>query len=331
MKKNKKYWNDIAGFLSGEMNTKQTESFNKKLTVDKELNNDYRLMKKTWNTFSSNPDEKYKDTKKAWIALNKRITQEGMQLEENQPIRISKLQYTLRIAAVAVLILAVGISTIYYSANNFGTSKAYIEYKSEAGMRTLDLPDGSRVFLNEGAKLAYPKTFDEKRNVKLNGEAFFNVMADPKRPFRVNTGKVVVTVLGTSFNVKESENKSVQVYVEAGKVRVDLKEKEGSLILEPGQIAEANDDLKSSSMVDENYLSWKTKDFKFVDQPVGDILEVLQSAYHVEVKARNLSLEDMRLTSTYSDQSFDAILSTICTAMNIGYNKEGKVYILHSN
>jgi len=331
MKRNNKYWSRLAGFLSGELSSAEEKKFLDRVKRDGQLNNDYNLMKNKWKTYTENPDNKYRDTEGAWKRLSEKISDAGMD-EDITPVRhLTGLQYTLRIAAVIILILAVGIPALYFSNNEFGQGNSAFEHRAENGTLTVDLPDGSRVFLNEGSKLEYRKNFEEQRNVTLEGEGFFDVMSDPNRPFRVNTGKVVVTVLGTSFNIRESENKSVQVFVESGKVQVAMKDSEEAILLEPGQLGVANGHLERSEVVNDNYLSWKTKDFKFVDESVGDILSVLKEAYHVDIEYNNINLSDRRLTTTYNGQSFDAILNTICTALDIQYHKEGKVYILQTN
>ena len=223
MRKSKKYWNEIAAYLSGELDVKEAETFLLKVEKDKQMNKNYILMKKTWNNYNSNPEEKYNDTTGAWKSLQNRISDLGVQKFDQAQIRISHLQYTLRIAAIILLILTVGIPVIYFSANEISTGKAAIEHSSDNGILTVYLADGSRVFLTEGSKLEYEKTFEEKRNVTLEGEGYFDVMSDPNRPFRVNAGKVIVTVLGTSFNIKEAGEDAIQVFVKAGKVQVDMK------------------------------------------------------------------------------------------------------------
>lgn len=330
MKRTNKYWNEIAGYLSREMESEQIEKFLLKIKDNQHLKKDYELMKKTWNELDSNPYDRYSDTTSAWANLNERIVREGNIVLEKPILKMNSLNYFIRIAAVILLILAVGIPTVYYSVNGFGNNSP-IQHRSENGSLTVDLPDGSRVYLNAGSNLEYKKDFEDQRDLKLEGEAYFDVMSDPRKPFRVNTGKVVVTVLGTSFNVRETKDNMVQVFVESGKVRMDLKKDSESLILTPGQLGEANGHLKTRSQDDANYLSWKTKDFKFVDEPVEKILEVLQESYHVDVHSDIPDLNEMRLTTSYSDQSFEAILATICTALNINFEKEGKVYILHQN
>ncbi|MEX0987775.1 MAG: FecR domain-containing protein [Bacteroidales bacterium] len=331
MKRNKKYWNDIAGYISGEMNPEEAGMFLEEVKQDHQMKNDYELMKKSWNDFNSNPEEKYRDTGIAWNKLHERLMIDG-QLDEQPPvIRMNKVAYTIRIAAIILLILAVGVPAVYYSVTRFGTTKDIMEYSARDGILTVDLPDGSRVFLNKDANLVFKESYELQRDVTLKGEGYFDVMEDPARPFTVNTGKVVVTVLGTSFNIKESDKDNTEVFVEQGKVRMELKNGRNSVTLVPGQLGKANGDLVATVQENQNYLSWKTKDFKFVDEPVENILGVLEEAYHVEVRSEDMSVSDMRLTTSYSDQSFDAILSTICAALNMQYHKDGKVYILQPN
>ncbi len=330
MKSNKRYWIDLAGYLTGEMDKEQQHAFRRKMEMNRSLNNDYKLMKRTWDDFQSNPDAKYKNTGPAWETLKNRIETETIP-DDGMRTGISNLNYFIRIAAVIALILAIGIPSIYYTATNGRIARNSIEHKSRQGVLTVDLPDGSRVFLNEGSSLEVNKTYEEERNVLLKGEGFFDIMSDPARPFKVNTGKVVVTVLGTSFNVKEIKNERTEVFVESGEVKVEMKENKESLLLKPGEMGSATTHLSSSTLTDSNYLSWKTKNFKFVDQDLETILRVLENAYHVNVESDIASLGNMRLTTTYSNQSFEAILSTICTALNMSYQKEGKVYILHAN
>lgn len=321
----------MAGYLAGEMEHEQASNFISGICENQQLKNEYELMKNTWDRFYSNPAEKYKDTGQAWQILNRRLENDNL-LEEHQPVvRIYSRGFALRMAAIALLILAVGIPVVYYSINQSHKSRGAIEYSSPEGILTVDLPDGSRVFLNEGANLQYNESPEKQREITLKGEGYFDVTTDKNRPFLVNTGKVTVTVLGTSFNIRESDSRSVEVFVESGSVKLELQEQNQSIILGPGQLGQADQELKISKLDDLNYLSWKTLDFKFIDESIEEIFRVLENAYHVEVRTGNIKNTGMRLTTSYSDQSFETILNTICTALDITYEKEGKVYILQPN
>jgi len=83
------------------------------------------------------------------------------------------------------------------------------------------LPDGSQINLNKNSKLVYPRKFNENRNLRLEGEAFFEVVSDKANPFIVRSGDILVEVVGTSFNVSARKNVGlVQVVVETGTVAV---------------------------------------------------------------------------------------------------------------
>jgi transmembrane sensor len=89
------------------------------------------------------------------------------------------------------------------------------------GKDYIRLPDGSVVTLKEGSTLTYTKRYGmDTREVTLTGEAFFDVAHNPLTPFKVRTGKLVTTVLGTAFNIKVTVGEKVTVAVSHGEVAV---------------------------------------------------------------------------------------------------------------
>ncbi|QDH79759.1 DUF4974 domain-containing protein [Echinicola soli] len=110
----------------------------------------------------------------------------------------------------------------------------------------LKLPDGSTVMLNVASSIQYPEKFGkDRREVSVTGEAFFKVVADPGRPFHVNTENLVTEVLGTQFNVHAYPSEQSQVDVFEGKVKVysraNSSQKE---LLKVNQAASFNDQGK---------------------------------------------------------------------------------------
>ncbi|MBK7131283.1 MAG: FecR domain-containing protein [Bacteroidales bacterium] len=100
----------------------------------------------------------------------------------------------------------------------------------------ISLPDGSKISLNRNSQLTYRENFGKKnRNVKLTGEAFFEIAPDASKPFIIDAGKADVRVVGTSFNVITNNTESeVEVYVKTGKVILSDKSGSQSIALEPG-------------------------------------------------------------------------------------------------
>lgn len=98
------------------------------------------------------------------------------------------------------------------------------------------LPDGSRVRLNGGTRIVYPALFGDERRVEVDGEAYFEVEHDARRPFVVVTGQVVSTVLGTTFNVHAySEDENYQITLATGSLLVDGGPESRSVRLRPGE------------------------------------------------------------------------------------------------
>lgn len=120
----------------------------------------------------------------------------------------------IRSAAAVILIILSG-SLIWLQTNNLKT--AYCFFAAE---KTVTLPDGSEVELTRGAVLRYPASLgsDGTRQVSLNGQAAFQVSADPVNPFIVDTGEAKVKVTGTSFIISARSNREIEVLVQSGKV-----------------------------------------------------------------------------------------------------------------
>jgi len=320
----------MARYLAGEMTMKEEIAFLDEFEHSQEQLSELKNMEKNLKYFDQNPSRKDWDSGKAWTQLHEKLESEG--LLDDQVHRQVRGRFTplLRIAASIALVLAIGIPALYFGVIRDNTELSTKHHLAEEGVATVDLPDGSRVYLNKGSEISYSTAFKNQRAVELQGEAFFEVMSDPQNPFTVSSGEMVVTVLGTSFNVKQLDSPSdLEVYVKTGRVRVSLEESEQYIQLEPEEFGLVeNRDLTSSVQEDPNYISWKTKDFKFVNSALIEVLQELEESYHVDIRAEDLDLSEMRITSSYSGQSIDAILETIGTAFEMNVSHKENSYFL---
>jgi transmembrane sensor len=321
---------EMARYLAGEMSTNEEISFLKSSGNSPKQSSELRDMEKHWKYFDQNPSAKGWNTGKAWDRLHKRLDSEGL-LEEgiDEAVTGSRMSF-LRIAATVLLVLAIGIPSLYFGVIRDSSSSLLLSHQAEEGVSIVNLPDGSTVYLNKGSEITYQKSFNQNRAIELSGEAFFEVMADPLNPFTVHTGDVLVSVLGTSFNVKQMGNSpEVEVYVKTGKVKMALEESGQHLTLEPEEFGLAENSKLSTPVLEApNYISWKTKDFKFVDSHLMDVLQELEESYHVEIQSGEIDLSQLRITTSYSRQSIDAILETIGTAFGMTVSHENDGYIL---
>lgn len=149
----------------------------------------------------------------------------------------------------------------------------------------MTLPDGTRVWLNADSKITFPSFFSGKtRNVKVEGEAYFEVTKDAKHPFIVSTEYFTTTVLGTVFNIDAYSAKTANVTLVSGSVAV--KPKNGTTQkITPGQMAKWNaDGTMTISDVDVYPLTqWKDGFFYFNNDRLIDIMLELGRWYNVSI------------------------------------------------
>jgi transmembrane sensor len=201
---------------------------------------------------------------------------------------------------------------------------------------SVQLADGSTVVLQPHSEIFYDKAFDSQlREVRLSGEAFFNVRRDEKRPFRVYSEEVVTQVLGTSFTVKAYQgDKEVTVAVRSGKVSVK-KEDDSPIILVPNQQARYNrtkNKVVREVVQDPKIILPQSDLFKmsFDEEPVTTIFDVLEKNYGIDIVYDKDVLSKCTLTTAMSDEGLFERIKVICKAINADYRVEDGVILIDS-
>ena len=171
---------------------------------------------------------------------------------------------------------------------------------------SIQLSDGTNVWVNSGSRLVYPPVFVGKsREVYVQGEAYFEVARDAGKPFYVRTDRFRVEVLGTRFNVQANERDQLfaalllegEVSLNAGQGK-PLRTKE-AIRLQPGQIATIANDTRhfdvTAVQYPENYIAWKNGYLIFDEEPLKDVLQRVSRFYNIEIEFRK-SLQILKLS-----------------------------------
>ncbi|MGN6437063.1 MAG: FecR family protein [Agriterribacter sp.] len=196
--------------------------------------------------------------------------------------------------------------------------------------RMIFLPDGSKVVLSAGSKLNYPSSFDgmPKREVFLDGQAFFDIKHNPSRPFIVHTGNVKTVVLGTAFNVKAiSGEKDIVVTVKRGKVKVSDDKRVLGVITPNQQIAYDKQHIASvlTNIKDENYLEWQQRDMIIDNLTMSEAARLMEEKYGVKIIISDPEVESLRFTTTFGkDATLEQMLSSICVFNALQYDYDKK-------
>ncbi len=207
-------------------------------------------------------------------------------------------------------------------------------YVPRGGEYKLLLSDGTQVYLNSDSELTFPCSFvGGKREVKLVGEAYFDVKKDSK-PFIVNTNELSIEVLGTSFNVNSyNSNSSVHTTLVNGSIKVHLHGKNDKIILEPDNNLTL-DKISSEFVVKQVntaiYTSWVKGEFIFRNQLLKDIFSQLARWYDFSIKYEDPTIENMRFTgSVEKAKPLTYLLDQIKAVTDIQYKSEGDKIVLY--
>lgn len=183
------------------------------------------------------------EIKAEWFRLQTREEHEDPLLVERSGSTV--IEKLLRIAAIVVLAVASSFILNNLFSDEGPERLEFAEQRASKGQKlSVVLPDGTSILLNAGSTVRYPTTFGEdSREVDLVGEAFFDVVHDPARPFKVRTNDIITRVLGTSFNVKAyPEDSDIEVALIDGIVRIDgISDSTGSeVFLSPSEMITIN-------------------------------------------------------------------------------------------
>lgn len=239
----------------------------------------------------------------------------------------------LPVAAIAVYLLAKEPASKVVSLLPAVLSKE-VKFDLKGNKSLLRLTDGTKVWLNADSRLQYDENFNKgnTREISLKGEAYFEVFPDAKKPFIVHTSGIIVTVLGTAFNLKAYEGEStIETTVIHGKVGVSRQGADESLILKPNQRAVFKKDTKATNVeqvATENITEWKEDKLVFDETPISEVLSKIEAYYNVKVHLKTGDRLDCTLTGEIGQEGVEEIFKLLEATYSIRYRISGRdIYV----
>jgi transmembrane sensor len=304
----------IAKFLAGETSPEEAarlESWRRESAVNEQI---FRGSSMLMNTLDANVN-----TDAAWNKLNKLISGAPPKI-----LPIYQRPAVLRVAAALILVAAFGFIVAWFM--NQSTAKPLVLMAAKQ-TRQEKLPDGSTVFINKGSELSYEAAKDGSRQVKLKGEAFFEVVHNEKEPFVVLIDDIRIQDIGTAFNIKAVPGSgSIEVTVESGEVHfysaVDqgLKLRQGEKALY--EIASKRF-TKTTPVPSENITSYKTKLFRFRDTPLREVVAQINSVYDTNIRLADEATGNELLSVVFDNQKPEFIVDMIAETLDLEVEKTG--------
>ncbi len=305
----------IVRYLNGEATVAERQQVDTWIASSSENKKYLEELKSTWEHTDSIKDFDAIDVDQQWNMFKEKT---GIETAKTPVFSLTKLWKV----AAAILVLIAGT---WYMSQSFNNQIILI---AESGQENrFELPDGSVVWLNTNSELSYSKDFGgEKGKVRalnLEGEAYFEVAKNPKKPFEVTVNDTKTQVLGTSFNLRENlDTKSVSLVLVTGKVAFsNATTKE---IVHPGEQVESNADgsLIKTKTVGQNFLAWKTGVLVFENSTLEDALQDIADFYQIRVDAVEEQLKHCTLTIKFQKEPIEVVLETLKTLYNVTYRKD---------
>lgn len=235
----------------------------------------------------------------------------------------------LRVAVVLLpLVLIAGFAVYLNRQAGLFTAMTYSEvYIPKGEDAHLYFQDGTEVFLNADTRIRYPDKFGlGKREVYLDGEAYFNVTTNKKRPFIVHAQNTKIEVRGTSFNANAyADSDNIQVVLDEGKILFEVDQK--SYLVKPGQKIVYNKLTGKTTMQNlinsSNASLWKKNTLHFYDTPLSEVIKVLERKFDVQFHIQTPEVLKYSYTITTKQSSIENLLKELQKIAPVQFMVEG--------
>lgn len=317
-------WGQAAKYLAGECSVEERRRFEQWLAADPARASALESVRPYFARPGSRPRV---DVEAAWAAVAARIEREELGVQTGgaggarRKTAVRWRDWGIAAAALAAVAAGVSLAIRPDEADRFRTA-----ITTGAGeKRSLTLRDGSRVVLAPSSRFE----LRGDRDAKLEGEAYFVVVHDSRRPFTVQTSHARVVDLGTAFVVRaDSVTGSAFVAVEEGIVslgRIAPSEPGESLMLRAGESGAVSPSgvSRSDSAAWDSGLAWTRGEIAFDDAPMRDVAAELSRWFGVSVRLSDPALETRTLSARLAGESLDEALDAIASSLGVRHKRTG--------
>ena len=279
-----------------------------------------KLVEEWFAEFDGQPQETLSSEKKA-VIFSRMDSEMDKMLYPRPKIRFLG-NHWLQAAAVLLICFSFFLFKTFRKPANTEAPVTYTFVSAGKGVKKqFFLSDGTHVYLNSGSVIRIASNYGVKnRVVSLNGEAFFEVQHNAAKPFSIHSGKLVISDIGTAFDVKAyTDEAKIQVAVESGRVSV-AKSKGGNRQEVVASLLTPNQQLTFDNQTENHVLShtqsnelsaWKLNRLSFDNSSMEEIAHSLERWYNVTVKLNKDVDEHHRYTVSFNNEPVNDVLKVL--------------------
>jgi ferric-dicitrate binding protein FerR (iron transport regulator) len=363
---NDRIWLLIGRKLAGEASAEELQELEQLLRTHPDIHFPLQTLSDLWSRKSSDTDTELENAYALHLEKMKQAGMEPVHVDTEHPNDTAFLlegsqkrqhRKTLLFACLTIGILLIAVWWYPSSRKNIKEPQLIRASVSEVSTKfgsksNIILPDGSEVRLNAGSKLTYDEEFGKTlREVRLTGEAFFDVVKDASKPFIIHASNVDIKVLGTQFNVKSYPGEgTTEAALIRGTIEVSIRSlHHEKIILHPNQkIVVKNDstdttDTIATKQVEKSVTepvftvekltyqpkdsailetSWVENKLIFQDESFRELAIKMERWYGVSIQFKDRSLENIRLTGTFENETVSQALRALTIVASFHFKIE---------
>jgi ferric-dicitrate binding protein FerR (iron transport regulator) len=321
----------VTDYLSNNLDEKGAEELQRRINISSEDKACFQAMQEIWFA-SGSIGQMHRFDKDSAYKRFRNHTDNHQKTGKKTVLRLF-----LYGAAAVALLLIVSYASYWRGGEQLKNRFTDVVVEAPLGSKIkMYLPDGTLVWLNAGSKITYSQGFGvDERNIRLTGEAYFEVTKNEKIPFHVKTEELHVNVLGTKFNFSNyPNNEEVIVSLIEGKVTADniIKGNEHLSLLPDQKILldKKTGQMRVLKQKAQLTSEWTNGYLFFDEELLPDIIKTLERSYDVKIRLTDKSLETSRFYGifTQKEHTIEDILDMLASTNKLKYTKQGKEIVL---
>jgi len=300
----------IENYFKGEYSSEEEKYMDNAFMEASNVEALKAILKKQWDeSFTEDADNHQ---------LNHILYKLNYQINASQPKNVNPriirlITWYARIAAVLLIPLLVYIGIVTHQNRNEVMTEGWAEMSAPLGSRIkFNLPDGSFGWLNSGSTIKYALNFNQKREVQLSGQAFFDVIHHDDNTFVVKTKYLDIEDKGTAFDVAAYDNEDqIDVTLERGSVLLKNDKFAAPIEMKPNEqinYNHTNQKITKTIVTAQNISAWKEGKLVLRNASLAELAKQLSRWYNVEVRTNDLKDTSFRYRATFENEDLDEVL-----------------------
>ncbi|MFY8020946.1 MAG: FecR family protein [Bacteroidia bacterium] len=228
---------------------------------------------------------------------------------------------------LAASLMAVSMLAYFFYPISASEAMAYSSGSNE--IKSIELPDGSKVQMNQLTKLKFEEK-DGKRICSFDGEAYFEISKNPEKPFIIEGSHTDIQVLGTKFLFNDrSASDLALVKVTEGKVKFSDKKLNEKILVADEEAMYANESLiKKNKTTSFDIKKWQTKELDFNDAILAEVIPQIESMYAIQIHCSQKGILYCRFSGNFKNDRIETVMQVLASSLNLQLSNTQESYLL---